>query len=259
MSTGVLAHRALDAARRRRPPFALNYHGVGEQVAEDPHGLVVGAGVFEGHVAGLAGEGRRLVGMTDLWRRVQAGRAAAEGHGAITIDDGLARTLECAMPVLDRLGATMTAYIPTGLIGGPHPHLPGARIADRSQLLEAAATGIEIGAHSVTHPRLSELPYEEALEEMRRSKADLEDLLGREVTSMAYPFGRYTRETIRAAEAAGYECACAAEGGGPWRRFELPREGILPSTSARRLRLKVMGLYEPALRLAKLRNRVRGR
>ncbi|CAA9492427.1 MAG: hypothetical protein AVDCRST_MAG30-1448 [uncultured Solirubrobacteraceae bacterium] len=259
MSAAVLAGRALDAARRRQPPFALNYHGVGERVSADPHGLVVGLDVFERHLAGLRAQGRRLVGMTDLWRRVRAGGDAAQGQGAVTIDDGLSRTLEGVLPVLERHGATATAYIPTGLIGGPHPHLPEARIADRAQLLEVAAAGVEIGAHSVTHPRLSELPYPQALDEVRRSRADLEDLLGRAVTSMAYPFGRYTAETQRAAEAAGYECACADVGSGPWRRFALPREGILPSTSPLRLRLKVMGLYEPALRLAQARNALRAR
>ena len=88
---------------------------------------------------------------------------------------------------------------------------------------------IEVGAHTVTHPVLSALPIEAQNAEVQQSKSDLEEVLGRPVTSFAYPFGSaadYTEETIAAARRAGFLRACSNFPGvvGPdTDRFQLPR------------------------------------
>jgi len=53
--------------------------------------------------------------------------------------------------------------------------------------------GIEIGAHTMNHPALSELHVDEAREEIRRSRQILEMRLGRPIRHHAYPYG--TTET----------------------------------------------------------------
>jgi len=59
-----------------------------------------------------------------------------------------------------------------------------------AQLRELAARGtVSIGAHTVTHPRLSSLADDQQRDELRRSRADLEALLGRPVGAFAYPYG----------------------------------------------------------------------
>jgi peptidoglycan/xylan/chitin deacetylase (PgdA/CDA1 family) len=71
---------------------------------------------------------------------------------------------------------------------------------------------IDIGAHTVTHPVLSTLSVSMQREEIHGSKTRLEEILGRQVTSFAYPFGSqrdYTSETVRLAQQAGFDCACA--------------------------------------------------
>ena len=88
---------------------------------------------------------------------------------------------------------------------------------------------IEIGAHSVTHSALADLPWAAQEEEIRQSKTHLEEILGRPVTCFAYPYGRrgdYNSETTRLVEAAGFACACANFSGAVYRltdRFQLPR------------------------------------
>jgi peptidoglycan/xylan/chitin deacetylase (PgdA/CDA1 family) len=88
---------------------------------------------------------------------------------------------------------------------------------------------IEIGAHSVTHSALSALPGPAQQEEIRQSKAHLEEILGRPVTCFAYPYGRrrdYTPETTTLVQAAGFACACSNFSGAVHRstdRFQLPR------------------------------------
>jgi peptidoglycan/xylan/chitin deacetylase (PgdA/CDA1 family) len=46
---------------------------------------------------------------------------------------------------------------------------------------------IEVGAHTVNHPLLSQLPQTLQQQEIAASKLELEKLLGREVKSFAYP------------------------------------------------------------------------
>lgn len=85
---------------------------------------------------------------------------------------------------------------------------------------------IEIGAHSVTHPFLSFLPTERQRSEIVSSKTRLEEILGLEVVSFAYPHGNYSGETATLVREAGFTSACTTY---PRTvrvgcdRFELPR------------------------------------
>ena len=114
---------------------------------------------------------------------------------------------------------------------------PTHRALDAGALGQLAAGGlIEIGAHTVTHPVLSACPATggsndtaSASAEIRNSKAELESIVGRPVTSFSYPYGTradYTAETVDLLRGAGFACACS-NFFGPVRpdtdRYQLPR------------------------------------
>jgi peptidoglycan/xylan/chitin deacetylase (PgdA/CDA1 family) len=240
-----------------RPPFALCYHGLGRpRPGSDPHGLLLDPSLFAAQLDDLQARGHRLVTASELWDGVRDG--AGRDLGAITFDDGLADTMRAAVALLADRGARATLYVPTGLLGGPHPDLgEGERILDRAGVAEIAAAGIEIGAHTVDHVDLRTLPYDAALDQLRRNKAELEDITGRPVRSLAYPYGSFGPGAMRAAEAAGFDSAWGCSGPAPWRAFGLPREPVFPSTGIRRLRLKAAGRYGPVHRAARLRARLR--
>jgi peptidoglycan/xylan/chitin deacetylase (PgdA/CDA1 family) len=85
---------------------------------------------------------------------------------------------------------------------------------------------IEIGAHTVTHPFLSAHPVVFQHDEIQRSKAYLEEILGHSVASFAYPYGDYAPETVAAVREAGFVCACSTVAESVWPqtdRFLLPR------------------------------------
>jgi peptidoglycan/xylan/chitin deacetylase (PgdA/CDA1 family) len=108
---------------------------------------------------------------------------------------------------------------------------PAMRSQYRSMLPEevrALGEGelVEVGAHTVTHPFLSAQATSLQKAEIEQSKADLEALLRRPVTTFAYPFGDYAPETVELAREAGFACACSTvEDTVWWRkdRFLLPR------------------------------------
>jgi peptidoglycan/xylan/chitin deacetylase (PgdA/CDA1 family) len=72
---------------------------------------------------------------------------------------------------------------------------------------------IEIGAHTVTHPFLSNLPIHRQRDEIQQSKDTLEARLGHAVTSFSYPNGNYAPETTSIVQEAGFTCACCSVAG----------------------------------------------
>jgi peptidoglycan/xylan/chitin deacetylase (PgdA/CDA1 family) len=82
-----------------------------------------------------------------------------------------------------------------------------------SQAREMAASGVEIGSHTVTHPILPWLPGDRVARELRQSRRRLEEALDREVTSFCYPNGDYNARVRDEAARAGYRVAVTTEAG----------------------------------------------
>lgn len=101
---------------------------------------------------------------------------------------------------------------------------PSHRTMSADELARLAAGGlVEVGAHTVSHPPLATLPPEQQVEEIERSKLELEQLLGHKVASFAYPHGSYNHATIAAVRAAGFACACSSDTDATWRDAPLLR------------------------------------
>jgi peptidoglycan/xylan/chitin deacetylase (PgdA/CDA1 family) len=111
--------------------------------------------------------------------------------------------------------------------GSESDNAPHARALTPDELVELARGRlVEIGAHTVTHPVLTELPTAAQRVEIQGSKAYLEELLGQPVTSFSYPNGASSDETLSIVHDAGFSSACASSHGVVWRGtspFQLPR------------------------------------
>ncbi|GGW67048.1 hypothetical protein GCM10010381_60030 [Streptomyces xantholiticus] len=102
-----------------------------------------------------------------------------------------------------------TAYPTTGAIApGRTSPLPPAPMMTLSQAPLLEQYGMEVGAHTDTHPQLDTLPPCALTQELARPKAELEDVPGHPVAHLARPHGCYSRSVRGAAAAAG--CASAA-------------------------------------------------
>ncbi len=83
-------------------------------------------------------------------------------------DDGYEDNDENALPVLEGLGVKATFFIATGFLGKSFSTSRGSSpMMDSTQVRELAALGHEIGAHTVTHPKLTRMPLEKARIERR--------------------------------------------------------------------------------------------
>ena len=74
-------------------------------------------------------------------------------------------------------------------------------------LKEMQSAGFTIGSHTCTHPVLTNESAEDVYEQLKASREQLEAHLKQQVFHMAYPDGRFSSDTLRAAEAAGYRYA----------------------------------------------------
>jgi peptidoglycan/xylan/chitin deacetylase (PgdA/CDA1 family) len=74
--------------------------------------------------------------------------------------------------------------------------LPNDLMMTSGQVRALAAAGMQVGAHTVSHPILARLGDDEARREIADGKAKLEALLGAPVTLFAYPNGRPGRDYI---------------------------------------------------------------
>ncbi len=240
-------------ASRSLPPLALAYHGVADvPLRQDRHGLFVRPQDLRRQITKLRSWGYRLVSFGELARLASASEAA--GHAAFTFDDGLVDNAETLAPLLEEEGAPATVFVVSGWLGRPHRSVPWTRIMSETELGELRATGVEIGAHTVSHPDLSALSYEAALEELAGSKSELEAVLGEAVEVAAYPYGRANEETVRACRDAGFLAACSATGRGSWLDpHNLPRQDMENGSTMIGLRLKRDDRYEQLLRFAPAR------
>ncbi len=109
--------------------------------------------------------------------------------------------------------------------------LPNDLMMRSDQVRAMADAGMQIGAHTVSHPILARLDDAAARNEMRRSKGELESLLGRPVRLFAYPNGKpgtdYLPRHAALAHEVGFRAAVSTAPGaarsGAHRLFDLPR------------------------------------
>jgi peptidoglycan/xylan/chitin deacetylase (PgdA/CDA1 family) len=192
----------------------LTYHSL-----DDSESVIsVRPDVFASHVQDLATRG--FTSMT-----LSAALAALRGEGelperavVITFDDGYLSVLTEGVPVLEAHGFTATVYLVPGYADRPAewPANPAALVSsplvdwDEASALRDA--GVEIGAHSLTHPDLTRLSPAEAEMEILGSRDSLKERLGVEVRTFAHPFGAHDEGT-RSIVAAHFDAACGTRMG----------------------------------------------
>jgi peptidoglycan/xylan/chitin deacetylase (PgdA/CDA1 family) len=195
----------------------LLYHSVIAGGSPEHQGWITSPEVFAEHMAYLHDEGYKTLTVSEYAAQLVAPMTEApEKTVVITFDDGFADFTEHAVPVLKRYGLTSTMYVVTGCVGSTSTWLESAGEGDRpmmgwSDIESLHDAGVEVGAHTHSHPQLDIIDKATAAEEIRRSRGVLEDRLGREVPSFAYPFGFHGPRIRAIVEATGFSSACAVK------------------------------------------------
>lgn len=114
-------------------------------------------------------------------------------------DDGVKGDLG-TIKLLERYGLKGTFYITVG-------NLNKKRFLSKIDVRDIFRQGHEIGAHTVTHPRLPLVPIQTARLEIERSKNMLEKMIDAEVVSFSYPKGQYNKAVKKLVAQAGFKIA----------------------------------------------------
>ncbi|MEU9453584.1 polysaccharide deacetylase family protein [Streptomyces sp. NPDC048277] len=219
-------------------PWVAMYHSVGDR-SDDPYRVTVTPDRLERQLRWLRRRGLRGVPIAELL----AARARGEGRRLVglTFDDGYADFLDHALPLLDRWGCGATLFVLPGRLGGDNawdPLGPRKPLLTADGIRRAAADGVEIGSHGLTHVDLTKADTETLRAETARSRALLEELVQSPVDGFCYPYGTVDRRAVDAVRDAGYGYACAIDPGDLNGVHALPRVHIGQNDHAVRLFLK---------------------
>lgn len=182
----------------------LLFHSVSDRPPLNGSWGAVSRAQFASHMAAIRASGREPIGVTALATMLRGERPLPERPVAVTFDDGYADTYRAAA-LLGAQGIPTTVYVTTGRIGAP------GWLSVKQLRKLALLPGVEVGAHGVRHERLDQLPQSELQQELRRSRAHLQHLIGRPVDLFAYPHGAHDRRVRAAVIAEGYRSAAAVE------------------------------------------------
>ena len=236
--------------RLSRPPLVLLYHSLGEPLErrQDSANLMLDVGRFRDQLGKLRARGYEFLKLTDWVARIEGGRGP-EGCCAPTFDDGSSDMHSILPGLLEEFDATATIFVCPRLLGRPHFAMTedaGVRLVTEQELLELAANDrIELGSHTNEHTCMDDTTAQEAYDLMYESRVALEALIGRPVTSFAYPRCGYSPACPPAAERAGYTVAATCAPAGGVLPYELSRESITGLDGSFAFALKSRMLWEP--------------
>jgi peptidoglycan/xylan/chitin deacetylase (PgdA/CDA1 family) len=197
---------------RPTPVPILLYHSVSDDPPAWIRPFAISPDAFRRQLELIRNAGATTMSVQAYARTLASKGSLPEHLVLITFDDGLADFRKEALPALAQADLTATLFATTGFL----EDVPEARGVlrpegawlDRAGLLDVHGQGIEIGAHSHTHPQLDTLTREAAREEIARPKAILEQLLGAPVRSFAYPHGFRSRSLRRLVVDSDYTSGC---------------------------------------------------
>jgi peptidoglycan/xylan/chitin deacetylase (PgdA/CDA1 family) len=229
-----------------RAPLILCYHAVSSAW---PSALAIAEDVLEGHIRFLRGRGYEALTLFEAERRRRE-RTLAKRTVVITFDDAFASTL-AAKPILDSAGYPATVFVPTEFVDNGElltyaeagdvdgSYADELRALTWKQLAELRDAGWEIGSHTVTHPRLTELDDARLFHELEESRSVIRKRLG-ECNTVAYPYGLADARVSAAARRAGYSAGCTLTASHRIdQQFRRPRVGLYPLDTGLRFRAKL--------------------
>jgi peptidoglycan/xylan/chitin deacetylase (PgdA/CDA1 family) len=206
---------------RRHPVRIFTFHRVSDLCRD---GMTVSPEAFRRQLAYLRRH-HDVVPFDEALRLAVDGARLERPVAAISFDDAYASVFSTALPLMTEAGAVGSCFVSTGLIGDGSQFEHDAdnplqsrhlRVMTWTQLAILRDLGWTVGAHTMTHARLSLCDPTRLNEELGHSLTALRSRLGLGTIPFAYPFGRVSDITVLALEKVrelGYTACLANDGG----------------------------------------------
>jgi len=176
----------------------LAYHAI----HPDRSLISITPGEFEWQLNFLKKNGYQVVTLNQLVQWLEQAVKFPRRAVVLTFDDGLECIYHFALPILKKYDFVATVFLVSGFIDKDN-NWPGqpeiiAKLPTLSwhQIREMDRSGIQFGAHTLTHPRLDLLNPVEIEREILDCKASIQDQLRHSIDQFAYPYGRYNDQVL---------------------------------------------------------------
>lgn len=185
----VLMYHALDS-----PQHPAGSKDSGEQL------YVLDVTIFEGQLNFLKENGYRTVLLEDVLSHTELPPKTL----VLTFDDGHVSNYTLALPLLLKYDFVAEFFITTGRMGEEN-------YLSKAQIKELSVAGMGIGSHGVTHDYLDGLSEDAIRDELGSSKKQLENILGKSISSFSAPGGRMNKAVKRIGHVLGYRIQCSSK------------------------------------------------
>jgi peptidoglycan/xylan/chitin deacetylase (PgdA/CDA1 family) len=187
----------------------LTFHDIDEQ----PSVIAISPSVFRAGLGMLHENGYRTLRLIEAVDFLLRGAPFPDLSFVITFDDGYQSVYEKAFPVLQRFNMTATVFLAVGERDKLNsavevPSFEGRAMLNWREIWEMQRSGIDFGAHTLTHPDLTRLPLDRVESEVYNGKRIIEEALGTPVLCFAYPYGYYNQH-VRRIVRQHFSCACS--------------------------------------------------
>lgn len=208
------ARHVANGGRPRHEARILYYH----RIDDEPHRSCVTPQAFDEQMRLLRADGYRLVSLEDITTALENGVEFGPRTVAVTFDDGFGDNYARAFPILTRLEIPATIFVTVFAIGGRLTVLrdrpAGVPALTWEQLREMLRGPVDIGSHTLTHPRLTALPPDTLHRELTHSREIIAAETGVTTDLFCYPRGEMNETVRTAVREAGYRLACGTRAGG---------------------------------------------
>lgn len=214
---------------------AVLYHSIGSKLSHDSYGISISKERFVEHIKFLK-ENYEIIPL-DLNYANNLDRDTI----SITFDDGYKDNL-FALEICEKYEIPFTLYITTGSIGQKE------YLSEDEIKFFSKSDKCLLGTHSVTHPHLNQLSYDEQYYELLESKKRLEDIIDSEIIYMSYPHGSYNSDTLDIIQKLGYKIVSSSKMGMNTKENidlrKIKRVEIVANDDLKKLSKKISGYYD---------------
>ena len=232
-------------------PVIMYHRVINNPENEGVHGTYIYENIFREHMKYLKDKNYTVITFKDLdkigWRnRFEKDKK----YVFITFDDGYKDNYDLAFPILKEFGFKATIF----LMGSSTYNEWDVKASGEKEfplmsvemIKEMQDYGIEFGAHTFNHPKLNILSNEEIEHQIVDVKKPLEEKIGKEIITFAYPYGILNDYAKKMARKAGYTFALATDSGSVCLSndlYQIRRIAIFPNTNLFSFKRKVAGNY----------------
>ena len=232
-------------------PVVMYHRVINKSENEGIHGTYIYENIFREHMKYLKDNNFSVITFEDLnnigWRnRFDKNKK----YIIITFDDGYVDNYELAFPILKEFNFKATIFLM-----GESTYNEWDVKADGEKsfplmpvemIKEMQDYGIEFGAHTFNHPKLNKLSNDEIKHQIVDVKKPLEEKIGREIITFAYPYGILNDYAKKMVEEASYTFGVATDSGSVCLSddlYQIRRIAIFPNTNLFSFKRKVKGNY----------------